>query len=178
MAHEAGRLYSTNAALERIDIWDLATGTSAGSIDLGGLRGFDGVQSVAVKNGIVAAAIARPDAEIEVLGETVTVGRNGFVALFDAATGALIDRIRVGNLPDMLAFTADGQQLLVANEGEFNSDRGLDRDPVGSVSVISLEDLDHITERQIDFAAFDGLRGPGARTRRPARSRALDAARP
>ena len=167
VAHEAGRLYSTNAALERIDIWDLATGASAGSIDLGGLRGFEGVQSVAVKNGIVAAAIARPDAEIEVLGETVTVGRNGFAALFDAATGALIDRIRVGNLPDMLAFTADGQQLLVANEGEFNSDRGLDRDPVGSVSVISLEDLDQITERQIDFAAFDGFedlaRGQGVR---------------
>ena len=120
-----------------------------------------------MKNGIVAAAIARPDAEIEVLGETVTVGRNGFVALFDAATGALIDRTRVGNLPDMLAFTADGLQLLVANEGEFNSDRGLDRDPVGSVSVISLEGLDHITERQIDFAAFDGFedlaRGQGVR---------------
>ena len=157
VTHEAGRLYSTNTALERIDIWDLATGTSAGSIDLGGLRGFHGVQSVAVKNGIVAAAIARPDRQIEVLGETVTVGRGGFVAFFDAASGALIDRIRVGNLPDMLTFTADGEQLLVANEAEFNSDRGLDRDPVGSVSVISLKDLNQITTRRIDFSAFDGL---------------------
>ena len=103
-----------------------------------------------MKNGIVAAAIARPDRQIEVLGETVTVGRGGFVAFFDAASGALIDRIRVGNLPDMLTFTADGEQLLVANEAEFNSDRGLDRDPVGSVSVISLKDLNQITTRRID----------------------------
>ena len=60
-------------------------------------------------------------------------------------------------MPDMLTFSADGRRLLVANEGEFNADRGLDRDPVGSVSVISLEDLDQITRRQIDFAAFDGF---------------------
>ena len=177
VAYEDGRLYSTNAALGRIDIWDLATGARADTIDLAGLRGFDGVQSVAVKNGIVAAAIARPDAERTVLGETVTAGRPGFVALFDAETGELIDRVPVGNLPDMLTFTPDGSQLLVANEGEFNSEAGLDRDPVGSVSIISLADPTDITVDDRQLLRLRRPRGPGARRGHPARARAVDAAR-
>jgi 2',3'-cyclic-nucleotide 2'-phosphodiesterase (5'-nucleotidase family) len=157
VAYEDGRLYSTNGALGRIDIWDLATGQSAGSIDLSGLRGFAGVQSVAVSNGIVAAAISTPDVETTVFGETVTTGRKGYVALFDAETGALIDRVRVGNLPDMLTFTADGGHILVANEGEFNSEAGLDRDPIGSISIITLGDLVDPMVETVDFSAFDGL---------------------
>lgn len=157
VAYEDGRLYSTNAAFRRIDVWDLETGKSAGSIDLGRLPGFDGVQSVAIRNGVIAAAIATPNTETTVLGEAVVTGSNGYVALFDAASLQLIDRVTVGNLPDMLTFTNDGQNILVANEGEFNSEGGLDQDPVGSVSMIALNDLVDITVETIDFAAFDGF---------------------
>lgn len=157
VAYENGRLYSTNAALERIDLWDLATGDLAGSIDLAGLPDFDGVQSVAVKNGIVAVAIAVPDAESTVLGETVTSGQNGYVALFDAESREQIGTAPVGNLPDMLTFTADGRYLLVANEGEFNSEGDLDRDPVGSVSIVDLCSPCDPKVTTVDFSAFDGL---------------------
>lgn len=157
VAYEAGRLYSTNAALERIDVWSLEDGALTGSIDLSGLPHFNGVQSVAVRNGVIAAAIATTDREVTLFGESVTVGRRGIVALFDADTFELIDQVRVGNLPDMLTFTADGSRLLVANEGEFNSEGDLDQDPVGSVSILDLADLDNVQVTRVDFAAFDGL---------------------
>lgn len=157
VAYEDGRLYSTNGALSRIDIWELATGKSAGSIDLSSLPGFDGVQSVAVGKGTIAVAIATPDRERTVLGETVTTARNGYVALFDADSFDLIDRVRVGVLPDMLTFTDDGRHILVANEGEFNSEGELDRDAMGSVSIIGLGDLVNITSRTVKFTAFDGF---------------------
>ena len=63
------------------------------------------VDRVAVKNGIIAVAIANP------------IKTNGKVFLIDAS-GNLIKAIDVGALPDMLTFTPDGTKILVANEAE------------------------------------------------------------
>ncbi|MCC7141131.1 MAG: choice-of-anchor I family protein [Candidatus Eisenbacteria bacterium] len=80
--------------------------------------------SVAVKDGVVAAAI-----------EAMVKQDPGRVAFFDADGNALGD-VQVGALPDMLTFTPDGRYVLVANEGE--PDSNYINDPEGSVSMIDL----------------------------------------
>ncbi|WP_299473286.1 choice-of-anchor I family protein [uncultured Roseibium sp.] len=157
VAHEDGLLYVTNGANDRIDIFDIAGNTLANTIPLGGLDGYDGVQSVAVKNGLVAAAISRAPVEETNFGVTKLVEQPGFVAVFDASTLALITTVDVGNLPDMLTFNNDGTMLLVAGEGQFNEDSiddGVAANPLGTVALIDVSDFSaHI----LDFTQFNGF---------------------
>lgn len=147
-------------------------------IDLTGIPGFDGVQSVAVANGLIAAAIRIESREVAippVLGGTAVLPSNGVVAFFDAETLALVRTVEVGNLPDQLTFSADGATLLAANEGEFNADSETTQDPAGSVSIIAVDQDFAVTT--IDFAALEGFeevaRAAGVRVA-PGRSLALD----
>lgn len=141
---EDGVAYVTNGAQDRIDVFSLETGAKLNSFDLSGIANYDGVQSVAVKNGLIAAAVARE-------GEGGTA-MNGVVALFDT-DGAMLAEIEVGNLPDMVTFTPDGSKILVANEGE----PGDETDPAGTVSIIDVSDgAEAATVVTADFTAFDG----------------------
>lgn len=106
--------------LKGVDVLDARTGKLVEHIDT---AGFGESNSVAVKNGIVAVAVAAPlktDA--------------GTVRFYDAKTRAFTGSVAVGALPDMVTFTPDGSRLLVANEGEPSSTV----DPRGSVSVIDV----------------------------------------
>ena len=88
--------------------------------------------SVAIANGIVAVAY-----EIEVTASGAQ--QPGRVGFFEAASGAFLNSVEVGHLPDMLTFAADGTKVLVANEGEPNSyGQANSFDPEGSVSIIDL----------------------------------------
>ncbi|WP_297539344.1 choice-of-anchor I family protein [Roseovarius sp.] len=138
---DAGRAYVTNGAQNRIDAFDAATGEKLGEFDLGQVAGFASVQSVAAKNGLVAAALSVTPAEA-----------NGVVAIFDQ-DGNLLNTVEVGNLPDMVTFTPDGTRILVANEGE-----PLDgTDPLGGVSIIDVSGgAANATAVTLDFSAFDG----------------------
>jgi predicted extracellular nuclease/2',3'-cyclic-nucleotide 2'-phosphodiesterase (5'-nucleotidase family) len=64
-------------------------------------------------------------------------------------------------LPDMLTFTPDGSQILVANEGE--PDGGID--PVGSVSIIDFNGTSVTNVATADFSGFDAatLQAAGVR---------------
>ncbi|EEE35404.1 alkaline phosphatase [Rhodobacteraceae bacterium KLH11] len=162
VAHEAGKLYVTNGAQDRIDIFTIpdtagADPEPADAIDLSGLDGYDGVQSVAVKNGVVAVAISRAPVETSVFGGTAVLSQAGFVALFDAETLELLSTIDVGNLPDQLTFNEDGTQLLVAGEGEKNDDSDNDDNPLGTVAVIDTTDPTAPSAEILDFAQFNGL---------------------
>ncbi|WP_373634814.1 choice-of-anchor I family protein [Yoonia sp. SS1-5] len=157
VVHEDGKLYVTNGARDRIDIFDIAANAQAGSIDLSALDGFDSVQSVAVSNGVVAVAISRPNITRDLFGETVELSQPGFVALFDAATGALLSTVDVGNLPDQLTFNADGSQLLVAGEGEKNADTESDDNPLGTVAIIDTTNPAAPAATILDFTQFNGL---------------------
>ncbi|MGR3545533.1 MAG: choice-of-anchor I family protein [Roseovarius sp.] len=138
---DAGRAYVTNGAQNRIDAFDAATGEKLGEFDLGQVAGFASVQSVAAKNGLVAAALSVTPAEA-----------NGVVAIFDQ-DGTLLNTVEVGNLTDMVTFTPDGTRILVANEGE-----PLDgADPLGGVSIIDVSGgAANATAVTLDFSAFDG----------------------
>lgn len=82
-----------------------------------------GPNSVAVHGDLVAAAFA-PKAK-DARGEVI----------FLSTEGEELNRVRVGFLPDMVAFTPDGKRLIVANEGEAEEHGA---DPEGSVSIIDL----------------------------------------
>ncbi|TCO74149.1 ExeM/NucH family extracellular endonuclease [Rhodovulum euryhalinum] len=162
VATEDGKAYVTNGALGRIDVWDIASGSLSASIDLTYLPGFAGVQSVAVKNGLIAAAVSSTD----IVSGADVLGQSGYVALIDGATGLVIDRVVTGNLPDMVTFSPDGTKILVANEGEFNAESDITVDPVGSVSIIDVSNLVNPTVQTLTFgslAAVEGVRlAPGA----------------
>ncbi len=115
----------------------------------------NGITSVAIANGIVAVAVAN-----------AAKSEPGRVFLLDAS-GTLIKSVTVGALPDMLTFTPDGKQILVANEGERDGANG-ELDAAGGVSIINLAGgAAQATVTTLDFIAFDGredaLRAAGVR---------------
>lgn len=118
------RLFVSNADNNGIDIIDIRNPDQPKLInqikDLGG-----NVNSVSVKNGIVAVAVENDD---EV--------KKGWVVFLDALLGSELNRLKVGVLPDMLTFSPDGTMVVVANEGQPNDDYTID--PEGSISVIYL----------------------------------------
>lgn len=145
---ENGIAYVTNGAQDRIDVFDVATQTLINTLDLGGIEGFDGVQSVAVGNGIIAAAVSIEDS----VQDGVLAPTNGVIALF-TDEGTYLGTFEVGNLPDMVTFTPDGNTILVAGEGE-QTDNG---DPIGTISIFDLTNGVIGNEATIlDFTAFDG----------------------
>ncbi|APZ52465.1 choice-of-anchor I family protein [Salipiger abyssi] len=139
-----GMAYVTNGAQDRIDVFDLSTQALVTSFDLSVIADFDGVQSVAVSNGLIAAAVAREAGDGSAM--------NGVIALFDT-DGTLLNTVEVGNLPDMVTFTPDGSAILVANEGEPTGGSN----PAGSVSIIrGLADPATASATTLGFDAFDG----------------------
>jgi len=148
-AYDAGskRLFVTNTNSNTVDILSLRNiykPRLKDSIDLSAYGG--GVNSVAVKNGLVAVAV-----------EAETKQDPGKVVFFDIR-GRYLNTVTVGALPDMLTFTPDGLKVLVANEGEPNDEYTVD--PEGTVSIIDLRygvrPLNNDFVKEIDFRAFNG----------------------
>ncbi len=156
VAYDRFRYFVTNAAAERIDVFR-AGGEFVGFVPLGELPGFGGVTSIAAKGGVVAVTI--DGAEIG------GVPQRGYLAVFDAETLQILNYVSVGFLPDHLAFSLDGSEIYVANEGEPRPGG----DPRGSVSIVTFpEGFNRLAEvTEVDFRAFDGeeeaLRAEGVR---------------
>lgn len=148
VAFENGRLFVTNGADERIDIFDARSGAKLGIADASGIPGFAGINSVAVANGLIAVAVTRT-----VPGGETSVLDRGMVAFFDS-NGLLLRTVEVGYGPDMVTFSPDGTRVLVANEGEPSANG---ESHPGSVSVIDLSlGVLAASHAEIDFSAFDG----------------------
>jgi hypothetical protein len=133
-----------NNSIEIIDLSDPNNPSTVNAIDVSPFG--DGAQSVAIKNNILAIAVAN-DVNTD----------NGFVLLYDPINPVNPVSLTVGALPDMLTFTNDGNTILVANEGEPNDDYTID--PEGSVSIIDVSaGLGAISQADVttlDFNAFD-----------------------
>ncbi|MEM9820876.1 MAG: choice-of-anchor I family protein [Bacteroidota bacterium] len=160
------KLFSTNADANTVDIIDLSDPSQpilSHSIDVGSFGG--GVNSVATKNGWVAIA-----AEADVKQDP------GKILLFDT-DGQFLTEFPAGALPDMVAFSPDGNYLLSANEGEPNNEYTVD--PEGSVTLVDLsQGLDNATVHQLTFTAFNAqeaaLKAEGVRIFGPNASVAQD----
>ena len=136
------RLFVVNAESGNIDVLNILSPhapTLLFSVELGGI-----VNSVAVHNGLVAAAVeADPRTD------------PGKAVFFDAAGDGdvVLAEVEVGALPDAVTFTPDGKRVLVANEGEPNDDYTID--PEGSVSIIDLpNDITKLTQEDVRTATF------------------------
>ena len=169
-AYDAGtqRLFVVNAqkgALDVLGMDDPANPALVDTLTTSDIAVGTEVNSVAVRDGLVAVAVQAPlktDA--------------GYLALYDAETLERISFVTVGALPDMVAFTADGQFVLTANEGEPSDDYSVD--PEGSVSVVDISDPRNPVVATADFTAFNGqeddLRDQGVRIFGPGASTAQD----
>ncbi|MBL3657032.1 choice-of-anchor I family protein [Fulvivirga sediminis] len=129
-----------NAGDSRIDVLNFSDPADLqfiASIDVTGYGG--GVNSVAVKNGLLAAAVEADNKQA-----------NGSVVIFNTSNYNEIEVVTVGALPDMVSFSPDGKYLLCANEGEPNDN--YDIDPEGSVSIIDIEA--NYTVTTLSFESF------------------------
>ena len=159
------RLFVTNSDADAIDVLDLSDPhypTLLFSIDTSPYGG--GINSVAVHDGLVAAAIENDNAQ-----------EPGEVVFFDV-DGMYFTQITVGALPDMVTFTPNGRLVLVAIEGEPDDDYVVD--PLGQIAIIRRphdglkgRPMPPSKKRMLDFTQFNdgtGLNpavrifGPGA----------------
>lgn len=140
------RLFSINLNLRQLDVLDLSNPESqvlapVQTVPLGGKP-----NSVAVHDGIVAVAVE---------GSQKT--DSGTVRFFNTS-GALLNTLTVGALPDMLVFSPNGKWLIVANEGEpnsYNNNPVPSVDPEGSVSVIDMTPgVTSLTQLNVRTATF------------------------
>jgi hypothetical protein len=99
-----------------------------------------GVNSVSVKNGMLAAAI-----------ESNPKTAPGKVVVWNTSDMSVRAVVTVGSLPDMVTFSPDGNYILSANEGEPNEDYSVD--PNGSVSIIEIKKNFKVST--LDFSPFD-----------------------
>jgi len=148
LGYHAGtkRLFSINGGKNTVDMLDVRDPANPKLIKRISLWELGpAANSLAVFGDLMAVAI-----------EADAPTQRGRVALFDPE-GNLLSSVLVGYLPNMLCFTRDGSELLVANEGEPTSDSRFD--PEGSVSIIDLSAgarsvrQDHVTN--VDFRAFN-----------------------
>lgn len=119
------RAFFTNADANSVTILDLSSPSfpaKVADIDMSTYGG--GINSVAVSNGVVAAAV-----------EGNGTMDNGTVVLMDT-DGNVTNTAIVGVLPDMVTFTPDGTKVVTANEGEPSDDYMMD--PEGSVSIVDV----------------------------------------
>ena len=125
----------------RIDVINLQDPTSPTLVEAIDVTPYGGgVNSVAVNNGLLAAAVEADPAQ-----------QPGSVAFFATETLKAVQQVTVGALPDMVTFSPDGNYLLSANEGEPSDE--YDEDPLGTVSIIEVNNEYVVTT--LDFSAFE-----------------------
>jgi len=158
------RFFVTNGAESAVDVLELQDGKLVRVDQIP----VPAVTSVAVspKGGLLAVAVPAEN-------ETDP----GQVRTYNTKTLKPRRTSTVGALPDMLIFTPDGKDILVANEGEPSGYEPGDKDPEGSVSIV---DAANGKVRTADFQAFNNraveleLRRDGVRIFGPRASVAQD----
>ena len=168
---------SGGTTLEVVDVNNPTAPVSVATLDIAEFGApIGGANSVAYNNGRLAVALeaeTQTDSGVVALVDVEAAIAKGQSKTIAANTNEsdLLSAVKVftvGPLPDMVTFTPDGSQLLVANEGE--PDEGVD--PDGSVSIINIAgDFDQIDPATAvstaDFLPFNGqeaaLRADGVR---------------
>ncbi len=159
VAHDPAtqRLFVINAGISAVDVLDIADPTNPTrlfAIDVSAdLPDSGGVNSVAIRDGLVAIAVENDDKQA-----------NGWAAFYDT-DGNFLNAVGAGALPDAITFSPNGRYAVVANEGEPSGDYQVD--PEGSVTVVDLSAGPlGATAAQATFEAFNdqplpaGLRAP------------------
>jgi len=148
VAHDpvSQRLFIANSVGKKLDIVDFKNPANATLIASIPVSTWGNINSVAVKNSIVALAIE--DNVPELPGKVV----------FLDTTGAFLNQVTVGAMPDMIVFNNAGTRVMTANEGQPSSD--YTNDPEGSVSIIDISGgILSLTQANVATAGFSSFNG-------------------
>ncbi len=139
------RLFTISSITDVFDIINFSNPNTPTVINTVNMAPYGGITSIAVKNGIIAAASPNVNPQL-----------NGSVVFFDI-NGNFLKQVTVGALPDMVAFSPDGTKVITANEGEPNDAYTVD--PEGTVSIIDISggigNLSQTNVTTLNFNAFD-----------------------
>ncbi len=139
------RLFTISSLTDVFDIIDFSNPTTPTVINTINMAPYGGITSIAVKNGIIAAASPNTNPQ-----------QNGSVVFFDI-NGNFLKQVSVGALPDMVTFSPDGTKIVTANEGEPNDAYTID--PEGTISIIDISGgIANLTQSNVttlNFNAFD-----------------------
>lgn len=151
VAHDpvSQRLFVANSIGKKLDIIDFSNPSAMSMISSIDISTYGNINSVAVKNGIVACAIENTVPELD-----------GFVVFFNT-NGVFQNQVTVGALPDMITFNHAGTKVLTANEGQPNV--GYTIDPEGSVSIIDISGgIATLTQTNVTTALFTAFNAQAA----------------
>jgi hypothetical protein len=139
------RLFTISSITDVFDIINFSNPNTPTVVNTINMAPYGGITSIAVKNGIIAAA--SPNANPQ---------QNGSVVFFDI-NGNFLKQVTVGTLPDMVTFSPDGTKVITANEGEPNDAYTVD--PEGTISIIDISgginNLSQSNVTTLNFNAFD-----------------------
>lgn len=156
---DLNRIFTTNGAENALRVLGLQSNNKLTDIGTVALDEYGAApNSVAVSNGVVAVAMEADNKQ-----------ENGNIVFLDASSLDILAAVEAGPLPDMVAYTPDGNYLVVANEGEPSDDYSVD--PEGSITII---DIQTRVARQADFSAFNQSIDPAVRVFGPGASVAQD----
>jgi Lamin Tail Domain/Calx-beta domain len=164
------RLFVVNSLLNKMEILDLTNPSAITRISTINMTPYGaGLNSIAVKNGIVAVAV-------ENVAEAI-----GKVAFFNT-DGVHQVSVDAGNLPDMVTFSPDGKYVLTANEAQPIFYTPTLNDPEGSITIVDISagiaNLTQANVTQVNFNAFDSqlaaLKSQGVRIFGPGSSVSQD----
>lgn len=137
------RLFIANSIGAKLDIIDFSNPAGPALISSVNITTYGNINSVAVKNGIVAMAI-------ENAGDPQ---QNGYIVFLDT-NGVFLNQVNAGAMPDMILFNHTGTKVYTANEGEPNT--AYTSDPEGSITVVDLSNgVLNATSSNIDFIAYN-----------------------
>ena len=148
VAHDPAsqRLFIANSIAAKIDIVNFSNPSAATLISSIAVGSYGNINSIAVKNGIVAAAIENSVPELA-----------GKVVFFDI-NGNFISQVNAGAMPDMITFNNAGTKVLTANEGQPKTDYTVD--PEGTITVVDISGgvaaVTQANVSSIGFSAFNG----------------------
>lgn len=143
------RLFIANSIANKVDIVNFSNPSSPTAITSINISSYGSATSIAVKNGVVAVSIA-----------VASAVDSGYVVFF-TTSGAYINDVKVGILPDMVAFNHSGTRVLTANEAQPNDNYSAD--PEGSISIINISGgLSTLTQAQVSHATFTSFNSQAA----------------
>ncbi len=148
VAHDpvSQRLFIANSLGAKIDIINFDNPATPSLITSIPVSPYGNINSLTVKNGIVAAAI-----------ENAVPEAAGKVVFFDT-NGVFISQVNVGAMPDMITFNHAGTKVLTANEGQPNNAYTID--PEGSVSIVDISGgVAAVTQANVTTASFGPFNG-------------------
>lgn len=141
------RLYIANSIGAKLDIVDFVNPSSPTLLASVPISTYGNINSVAVRNGVVAAAI-----------ENGTNPQDSGKVVFFDKDGIYLNSIKVGMMPDMITFNHAGTKVITANEGEPNATYTLD--PDGSISVINISGgIPSLTQSNVSNVTFTVYNG-------------------